>query len=251
MHIPPLDPQVAARKGFREAEDRTKRFWTDVDVREGQGGWSVLLDGRAPKTPAGAPLVLPANAAARLVADEWAAQGEFVEPATMPATRLASTAIDRVSQVRQAVAEEIAAYAGSDLLCYPAEAPRGLVERQARDWTPWLDWAARELDVTLAPSSGIVHRTQDAAALARVQDHALALDDFALTGLATLTPLLGSAILALAVQRGALDAEAAFDLSRLEEAFQEDQWGVDAEAAERTAARRAEAVLVQRWLNAL
>ena len=115
-HIPPLDPNVAARKGFRESEERLKRFWKAVDVVEGQGGqkgmWSVTLDGRTPKTPAHAQLALPTEAAARLVADEWAAQGEFIDPGTMPATRLASTAIDRVSQAREPVADEIAAFAG-------------------------------------------------------------------------------------------------------------------------------------------
>ena len=251
MHIPPLDPNVAARKGFRESEERLKRFWTAVEVREGEGGWAVLLDGRAPKTPAHAKLILPTEAAARMVADEWAAQGEFLDPGTMPATRLASTAIDRVSQVREAVADEIAAYAGSDCLCYPAEAPGSLVDQQAREWTPWLDWAGRELDVRLACSVGIVHRAQDPAAVARVRALALEGDDFALTGLAALTPLLGSAVLALAVTRGALSGEAAFDLSRLDEAFQESRWGVDAENAARTAARRAEAVLIDRWFRAL
>lgn len=251
MHIPPLDPNVAARKGFRESEERLKRFWKAVDVREGEGGWAVLLDGRSPKTPAHAKLILPTEAAARMVADEWAAQGEFIEPGTMPATRLASTAIDRVSQVREAVADEIAAYAGSDCLCYPADHPSGLVERQAREWTPWLDWAARDLNIRLESSSGIIHRAQDPAAVARVRELALALDDFALTGLAALTPLLGSAVLALAVTRGVLSGEAAFDLSRLDEAFQEGQWGVDAENAERTASRRAEADLIDRWIKAL
>lgn len=251
MHIPPLDPNVAARKGFRESEERLKRFWTAVDVREGQGGWAVLLDGRSPRTPAGAVMVLPTEAAARLVADEWAAQGEFLDPATMPAQRLAATAIDRVSHAREPVADEIAAYAGSDCLCYPAEAPGSLVAQQAGEWAPWLDWAAQELDVRLACSVGIVHRAQDPAAVARVRDLALALDDFALTGLAALTPLLGSAVLALAVTRGALSGEAAFDLSRLDEAFQEGRWGVDAENAARTASRRAEAVLIDRWLQSL
>lgn len=250
-HIPPLDPNVAARKGFRESEERLKRFWTAVDVVEGEGGWAVTLDGRTPKTPAHAPLRLPTEAAARLAAEEWAAQGEFIDPATMPATRLASTAIDRVSQVREAVAEEIAAFAGSDLLCYLAEHPTSLVEKQARAWTPWRDWAARELGVALEPAEGIVHRAQAPAAMARVKALALELDDFALTGLAAAVPLLGSAILGLALHRGALSGEAAFDLSRIEEAFQEDQWGVDAEAAERTANRRAEAVLSDRWFRAL
>lgn len=250
-HIPPLDPMVAARKGFRESEERLKRFWKAVEVAESEGGWAVLLDGRTPKTPAHARMLLPTEAAARLVADEWAAQGEFIEPGTMPATRLASTAIDRVSQVRDAVADEVAAYAGSDALCYLAEHPTPLVEKQARAWTPWRDWAARELGVALEPAEGIVHRAQDPAAVARVKALALELDDFALTGLAAAVPLLGSAILGLALHQGALSGEAAFDLSRIEEAFQEDQWGVDAEAAERTANRRAEAVLFDRWFRAL
>lgn len=250
-HIPPLDPMVAARKGFRESEERLKRFWTAVEVTEGESGWTVLLDGRAPKTPAHARIILPTEAAARLVADEWAAQGEFIDPATMPATRLASTAIDRVSQVREAVADEIAAYAGSDALCYLAEHPTPLVRRQVADWTPWRDWAATELGVRLEPAEGIVHRAQDPAAVARVRTLALELDNFALTGLATAVPLLGSAILGLALQRAALDGERAFELSRLEEAFQEEQWGVDADNAARTAARRAEAVLLDRWFRAL
>jgi chaperone required for assembly of F1-ATPase len=250
-HSPPLDPNVAARKGFRESEERLKRFWTAVDVAHGEGGWSVTLDGRTPKTPAHAPLTLPTEAAARLVADEWAAQGEFLDPATMPATRLASTAIDRVGQVREAVADEIAAFAGSDLLCYLAEHPTALTVEQAREWGPWRDWAALECGVALEAVEGIIHRPQDPAAVARVRDLALGLDDFRLAGLAMATPLLGSAVLALAMERGALGGEAAFDLSRLDEAFQERQWGVDAEAAERTAARRAEAVLLERWFRAL
>lgn len=250
-HIPPLDPMVAARKGFRESEERLKRFWKAVDVVEGEGGWSITLDGRTPKTPAHAKLTLPTEAAARLVAEEWAAQGEFIEPGTMPATRLASTAIDRVSQTREPVADEIAAYAGSDALCYLAEHPTPLVTRQAQQWAPWREWAASELGVMLVSAEGIVHCPQDPAAIARVRDLALWLDDFALTGLATAVPLLGSAVLGLALQRGALTGEAAFDLSRLEEAFQEEQWGIDADNAERTALRRAEAMLLERWFKAL
>lgn len=250
-HIPNLDPNIAARKGFRESEERQKRFWKEVTVDPRDAGFTVLLDGRAPKTPAGAPYALPTEPLARLVADEWAAQGEFIEPATMFATRLAATAIDRVSQAREAVADEIAAYAGSDLLCYLAEDPTSLVEQQARQWTPWRDWAASELGVALEPVEGIIHRPQSPEAVARVRDLALSLDDFALSALAMAVPLLGSAVLALALQRGALTGEAAFELSRLDEAFQESRWGVDAEAAERTAARRAEAVLLERWFRAL
>jgi chaperone required for assembly of F1-ATPase len=251
MQIPSLDPNVAARKGFRESEERLKRFWKDVDVAPADGGWAVRLDGRTPKTPAHAPLILPTEAAARLVADEWAAQGEHLDPAAMPATRLASTAIDRVSQARDAVAEEVAAFAGSDLICYLAEGPASLVERQAREWAPWRAWAATELAVHLEPAEGIVHRPQDPAAVARVRELALRLDDFALTGLAMATPLLGSAVLAFALQRAAGGADALFDASRLDEVFQEERWGVDAENAERTSARREEARLLERWFAAL
>ena len=250
-HIPPLDPNVAARKGFRESEERLKRFWKVADVVADGEGWKVVLDGRAPKTPAHAPFVLPTEAAARLVADEWAAQGEFIEPGTMPATRLAATAIDRVSQTREPVADEIAAYAGSDALCYLAEHPSGLVAEQAKARGPWREWAAAELGVVLEPTEGIVHREQDPASIARVKALALEADDFGLTALATAVPLLGSAVLGLAVTRGALTGEAAFALSRLDEAYQERQWGVDADNAERTAARLAEMVLIDRWFRAL
>ena len=250
-HIPPLDPNVAAKKGFRESEERLKRFWKAAGVEAVEGGWRVLLDGRGPKTPAHGQFILPTEAAARLVADEWEAQGEFIEPGTMPATRLAATAIDRVSQTREPVADEIAAYAGSDALCYVAEHPSGLVAEQGAAWGPWRDWAASELGVSLEVTQGIIHKPQNPAAIARVKALALEADDFALTGLATAVPLLGSAVLGLAVMRGALSGAEAFDLSRIDEAYQERHWGVDEEAAERTAGRRAETALLDRWFKAL
>ena len=238
--------------GFVEfAPDQVRRFWKTVSVEPDGQGWAVRLDGKTPKSPAGHSLVLPTQAAAQVVAEEWAGQGEVLIPATMPATRLAFTAIDRVREVREAVADEITAYAGSDVICYLADTPDTLVERQARDWTPWRDWAERDLGCVLAPVAGIVHRPQGDEALAAVRKQALALDDYALTGLAMATPLLGSAVLAFAVQRGALSGGDAFDLSRLDEAFTEERWGVDAEAAERTEGLRAEAVMLERWFAAL
>ena len=233
------------------APDQVRRFWKAVSVEPDGQGWAVRLDGKMPKSPAGHSLVVPTQAAAQLVAEEWAGQGDILIPATMPATRLAFTAIDRVREVREAVADEITAYAGSDAICYLAETPDSLVERQARDWTPWRDWAERDLGCVLVPVAGIVHRTQADEALAAVRKQALALDDYALTGLAMATPLLGSAVLAFAVQRGALSGAEAFDLSRLDEAFTEERWGVDAEAAERTEGLRAEAVMLERWFAAL
>src|SRR5690606_20708216 len=125
-----------------------------------------------------------------------------------------------------------------------------LVERQRRAWEPWRAWAGREMGVALEPVTGVVHRAQAPQSVQRMKAHALSLDDFRLTGLATAVPLLGSAVLALALERGALSGEEAFDLSRIDEALQEEQWGVGAEAAERTAARRAEAVLLERWFTA-
>ncbi len=172
-HIPPLDPMVAARKGFRESEERLKRFWKEASVAAGEaGGWVVLLDGRAPKTPAHNRFLLPTEAAARMVADEWGAQGEFLDPGTMPATRIAATAIDRVAVTREPVAEEIAAYVGSDLLCYLAEHPTPLVAEQSRAWTPWREWAERELGVVVVATQGIIHRAQPPESIARVRPRA-------------------------------------------------------------------------------
>ncbi|MFT4955554.1 MAG: chaperone required for assembly of F1-ATPase [Brevundimonas sp.] len=233
------------------APDQVRRFWKTVSVEPDGQGWAVRLDGKMPKSPAGHSLVLPTRAAAQLVAEEWAGQGEALIPATMPATRLAFTAIDRVREARRAVADEIAAYAGSDVICYLAETPDTLVQRQARDWTPWRDWAERELGCVLVPVAGIVHRPQADDALTAVREAALKLDDYALTGLAMATPLFGSAVLAFAVQRGALSGAEAYDLSRLDEAFTEERWGVDAEAAERAEGLRAEAVMLERWFAAL
>ncbi|MEG1453094.1 ATP12 family chaperone protein, partial [Brevundimonas sp.] len=203
-HIPPLDPNVAARKGFKESEERIKRFWKTAEVAQTEDGWAVQLDGRTPKTPAHRKLVLPTQAAAQMVADEWAAQGEFLDAGTMPATRLASTAIDRVVEVMEAVADEVAAYAGNDLTCYLAEAPQSLVERQEREWGQWRKWAEETHGIRLVPVQGIIHQTQDEASLAKVKALALSLDHFQLSGLAMAVPLLGSAILGLALQQGKL-----------------------------------------------
>lgn len=238
-------------KFVEPGRDLIRRFWKEATVAPDRAGWGVRLDGRPLRTPGKRALTLPSPAAAGLIAGEWNAQDETLDAETMPASRLANTAIDHVAGAREPVAEEITAFAGSDALCYLADGPATLVERQTREWAPWRAWAATELVVDLQPTDRLCHLAQNPGALARVRGTALALDDFALTGLAAATPLLGSAILALALQRGALSGETAFDLSRLDEAFQEERWGVDAEAAARTAARRAEAALLDRWFRAL
>lgn len=231
--------------------ERPKRFYKAVTTGPVEGGFAVMLDGRTPKSPGGARLVVPAQGLADLIAAEWARQGEFIIHGEMSATRLANTALDHVPKARAAVAQEIADYAGSDALCYRADHPQALADREAASWQPWLEWAASDLGVALNSTQGIVHVTQDAAALARVRDLAAELDDFSLSGLAFGTPLYGSSVLAFAVQRGALGGEAAFDLSRLDQAFQEEKWGIDAEAAERTARLRADAVMLGDWFASL
>jgi chaperone required for assembly of F1-ATPase len=193
--------------------------------------------------------VLSTEALARLVAEEWAAQGDEIVVAAMPATRLAWSAL--AEGARGAAAERIAAFAGADLLCYFAEAPAALVERQERLWGPVLDWAAEELGARFRRGQGVIHRPQPPEALARIDALAGGEDDFALAGLGAAAALFGSAILAFGLRRGRLSADAAFALSRLDETFQEERWGLDAEAAARADAMARDAVALERWFQAL
>lgn len=236
--------------GKGDGVQHPRRFYRAATVEATEGGFAVRLDGRSPRAPGGTPLVLPTAALAALAAAEWDAQDPLVVMTSMPAVRLAYTALEKVSAVRDAVAGEVARYAASDLTCYRAEGPRELVDEQAAAWDPLLDWAAG-LGVRLEPTAGIVHRPQPARSLARVEALALALDDFSLTALAHAAGLLGSAVLALALRQGRIDGQAAHDLARLDEAWQERLWGVDAEAAIRTEGRLAEALLLDRWFAAL
>jgi len=214
-------------------------------------GFTVMLDGRGLRGPKGAPVVLPTRALADQVAEEWAAQGPSLELARMHATRLANTAIESIPQAREATAQAIADYAASDLVCYYATAPAGLLARQERLWGPVLDRVEAEAGLRFVRAAGVVHQAQPPETLARVKAIALGLDDFGLTGLAFGAALFGSAVLAIAVQRGWLSGEDAFDLSRLDEAWQEEKWGVDAEAAERTHRLRGEAAMLDRWFKGL
>ena len=234
-----------------DSSQAPRRFYKAVEVRADGSGWSVTLDGRALRSPAGKPLVAPAPALAEAVAQEWRRQGDTLDLPGMGLTRMAYTALDLTPQTHAALAAEHAGYAGSDLLCYRADAPAGLVELEAAAWDPWLAWATRELGVELRTVEGVAPVAQDPAAVARIGELAQALDAFALTGLGFSTALFGSAVLAQAALRGAIDAAEAYELSRVDEAWQEQQWGEDAEAAARTAHRRREARLVGDWFTAL
>ncbi|MCR5880735.1 ATP12 family chaperone protein [Phenylobacterium sp. J367] len=239
------------QKGFVEPGEKPQRFYKSVEVAEADGGFAVKLDGRNVRTPKGRPLVLPTRALAELVAAEWAAQGEHIELADMHANRLANTALESIPAAREATAAQVAEFAGSDLLCYSADQPAALVQRQGEQWEPVLQRVERELGLAFVRASGIVHQAQPEATLAQVKAAALELDDFALAGLAFGTALFGSAILSVAVQRGWITGPDAYELSRLDEAFQEEKWGVDEEAAERTARLRGEAAVLERWFRAL
>ena len=239
------------RKGFHEPVEKPRRFYKAVEVAEGEGGFVVKLDGRTVRTPGGAPLVLPTRALAEQVAAEWAAQAQTIELAQMHATRLANTAVDSIAGARQATADEVVRYAGSDLLLYFAEEPEALVQRQAERWGPVLERAEADAKLSFVRAAGIIHQQQPQASLEEVRRIALALDDFGLAGLAFGAALFGSAILAIALQRGWLSGLQAFELSRLDEAWQEERWGVDEEAADRALRLRAEAEMLGGWFRAL
>lgn len=239
------------QKGFIEPGEKPRRFYRDVAVAEAAGRFEVLLDGRSVKTPKGGRLAAPSRPVAEQIAEEWAEQGEHLELAGMHATRLANTALEGVAPAREAVADQMAQYAGSDLLCYFAEDPAELVRRQEARWAPLLAQAEAEAGLRFVRAAGIIHQPQPGETLARMREIALAMDDFTLAGFAFASALFGSTVLGLALQRGWLDADEAFDVSRLDEAFQEEKWGVDAEAAERAEKLRAEARAVGRWFEGL
>ena len=219
---------------------KPRRFWKDASTAESEGGFAVTLDGRTAKTPAGAPLVVPTRALAEAIAAEWAAQEKEIDPAAMPATRAANAAIDLVAGRRAEVAAAIAAYADSDMLCYRAEEPEELAARQAEAWDPLLDWAASALGARLRHFRGVVHRPQDPAATARLAKMVAAMGPFELVAFQALVELSGSLVIGFAAITGAWDAGALWTLSRIDEAWQEERWGADGEAAARASAREAD-----------
>lgn len=236
----------AAERSLRKAAaggrpERPRRFYTQAGLARTDAGFRLTLDGRPASTPAKNPLAVPARPLAEAVAAEWQAQGDTLEPATMPVTRLVNTAIDGVAHRREAVAQDLSAYAGADLLAYRAGSPERLVAAQAAAWDPVLDWAREALGVRLILSEGVVHVTQPEPTVAALRQAVAAVGDpFRLAALHTLTTLSGSLLLALAVLRGRLTPAEAWDAAHVDETYQAAVWGSDAEAEERLALRRAE-----------
>jgi chaperone required for assembly of F1-ATPase len=233
----PLDPAEAARRGARP--QLRKRFYHRAHVEERDGGHAVLLDGRPVRTPAQRVLAAPTRALAEAVAVEWNAQAGVIDPARMPLTRLANVAIDTVAPRPRPVAEEIEKYLGSDLLLYRAEGPEELVERQALLWDPVLGWARDELEARFVLAQGVMPVRQPDEALAAAA-RMIPLDAWRLAAIASVTALTGSALLALALHAGELDADAVWAAAHVDEDWQMAQWGRDALALERRAFRETE-----------
>jgi chaperone required for assembly of F1-ATPase len=228
-----------------------KRVYDQVTIRPVEVGWGVALDGRPMRTPGKNQLVVPSDKLAEAIAAEWDAQQGEIRPTSMPLTRLAATAVDHTARQRGHVADEIAGYAGTDLVCYRADHPPALAARQHAAWQPLIDWATLRYDAALAVTSGVIPTRQSSAALKAFAAAVAAHDDFRLTALHALTTACGSLVIALAAMEGRIDAAEAFDASQLDETFQIEKWGEDAEAAARRKALAADIAAAARFIELL
>lgn len=224
-----------------------KRFWTEVTL----DSRAIALDGRPVRTPGRAPLILPTDPLAEAVADEWRGVGETLDPRHMPLTGLANAATDRIAGDPATFAAGLARYGESDLLCYRAAEPPELVARQAAAWDPPLAWVQHRYDVHLDVATGIVHRAQPPATIARLSEAVAAYDAWHLAALSPLVTLTGSLVLALALAERAIEPDAAWSAAELDEDWQAERWGQDALAAEARAARHRDFAAAIRFLAAL
>ncbi|MEA2880816.1 MAG: hypothetical protein QOH32_35 [Bradyrhizobium sp.] len=230
----PLDPQEAVRRTSRGSQ--RKRFYSNAGVAKSPKGFAVNLDGKPVHTPSRRRLVVPAREIADTIVAEWNAQKEVIDPTTMPVTRLANTVIDAVNDRVEAVADDIAKYFQSDMLFYRAGHPAALVAREAELWDPVLLWAAEALGAHFILTEGVVHVRQPDQAVAAARA-ALPADPWSLAALHMVTTLTGSALLALALERGALDEDQVWAAAHVDEDWNVEQWGVDSEVAQRRLAR--------------
>ena len=235
---------------FGSIEDRPKRFYKDVGIKQAENGWSITLDERPIRTPSKNILAAPNRGLAQLIASEWASQGEFLDIASMHTTRLANVAFDRTPNARDDMAEEAVRYAQTDLVCHLADAPAELVDRQEKAWSSLRDWAGEELGALLIPAKGIKAARQPDASLEAIRRYALELDDWSLTGLNFGLGLLGSVVLSAALQKGRIDADTAFAACRIDDEFQAEKWGRDDEADSNAARRLVEVLALGAWFAA-
>jgi chaperone required for assembly of F1-ATPase len=230
-------PREAARRGARPILH--KRFYRHATIARDGENYLVRLDDKPVRTPAGRALAAPTAALAEALAAEWDAQRDVIDPAKMPLTRLANAIIDGVADRPKPVAEEVERYLGSDLVCYRAASPVGLAERQARHWDPILVWARETLGARMLRGEGVVHVAQPEQALAAVCA-AIPRDPWRLGAVHTVTTLTGSALIALALAKGLLSADEAWQAAHVDEDWNMEQWGRDELALERRACRFAE-----------
>lgn len=219
------------------SEWKAKRFWKQASARAEGDGWTVYLDDKPVRTPGKHPLIVPTEALAQAIAEEWDAQEDVIDPNTMPLTRAANSAIEKVAPQFDAVADMLGDYGGTDLLCYRADGPEDLIRCQAEGWDPLIDWAATDLGAPLKITHGIIPVPQSEASLQKLRAELGKLDNHGLTALHDLVTLPGSLILGLAVMRGRLTADEAHALARIDEEFQSDRWGRDDEADAASEAR--------------
>jgi chaperone required for assembly of F1-ATPase len=230
-----------------------KRFWDIASVQWTENGHRILLDGKPMRLPSGAPLVVGPARLARAIAEEWqvagGTKGGAMSFKDTPLTRLAGTALERIAPDPAPTVDAIARYGETDLLCYRAETPQKLVERQHRQWQPWLDWAALAHDAPLRVATGVGYVKQHHDSIAALRRAVAALDVDALAGLGIAVPALGSLVLGLALAAGEMDAETAHALGALDELFQSEQWGEDYEAVDRRTSMLADIVLAARYID--
>ncbi|MBR9863682.1 MAG: ATPase [Rhodobacteraceae bacterium] len=211
---------------------KKKRFWNTVDVAEAESGFVIQLDGRTVKTPEKRDLLLPTRKAAELVAQEWDATSGELDPTAMPATRWANVSVDKMGGQMAAVVDMLAAYGENDLLCYRATHPQELIARQAELWDAPLQWASQTFKAPLLVTSGVIPVEQPNQSVANLRQVVETFDTFELAAFHDLVQISGSLVLALAVARQHMVAEQAWDVARVDENWQIEQWGVDDEAAQ-------------------
>ena len=228
-----------------------KRFWTAANAVEREGGWGVELDGKPLRTPARESLNVPTRALAEAIAEEWNSVDGEIDPRAMPLTGLANAAIDRVQPDKAAFAANLARYAEADLACYRAEGPQGLIERQAKEWDALLGWGQRRFDVDFKTTGGIVHVAQPPATIDRLTHAVSMLDPFRLAGLSPLVTIGGSLLAGLGVLEDAFSPEQAWDAVSVDDRWQLEQWGPDAEAEAALDARRHDFLAAARFLELL
>ena len=230
-----------------------KRFWDTVTLSRTDAGYTVLLDGKPMNLPTGTRLLVGPHPLAEAIATEWRDAGGGIGGtmsfADTPLTRLAGTAQERIAPDPLATADAIARYGESDLLCYRAPSPQPLVERQRRDWQPWLDWAAATYGAPLLVGEGIGYLRQHKDSIAALRQAVLGMDAYALAGMGVAVPSLGSLVLGLALAEGALDAARAHELGALEELFEVEQWGEDHDGLARRNAVGRDVALAERFIR--